>query len=117
MVSHNALTSDFPKLQPSDTNSDRLSHFSAPLPIFQEERDDNSISKHEEAAGKDNLESLPLDGYSHFNQTRWSATAPGLPTGPEVHPSRKLSCSHAPGSPEERQRVGSLANLIHIRLG
>lgn len=115
MVSHNALTSDFPKLQPSDTNSDRLSHFSVPLPIFQEERDDNPISKHEEAAGKDNLESLPLDGYSHFNQTR-SATAPGRhrTRGPSQQEAELQSCS---GGPEERQRVGSLANLIHIRLG
>lgn len=38
-------------------------------------------------------------------------------TGPEVHPSRKLSCSQAPGSPEEGQRVGPQANLIHARLG
>lgn len=93
-MSHSALTSGFPKLQPSDTNSDRLSHFSVPLPIFQEEKDDNSISKHEEAAGKDNLESLPFDGYSLFNQTR-SATAPGLHrTGGPSQPEAELQpCS------------------------
>lgn len=93
-MSHRALTSDFSKLQPSDTNSDRPSHFSVPLPIFREERDDNPISEPEEAAAKDNLESLPLDGYSHFNQTR-SATAPGLQrTGGLSQPEAELQpCS------------------------
>lgn len=38
-------------------------------------------------------------------------------TGPEVHPSRKLNWSQAPGSPEEGQRVDPQANFIHTRLG
>lgn len=58
----------------------------------------------------------PLDGYPHFSQAR---PPPHQPlqgsTGPEVHPGRKLRCLQAPGSPEERQRVGPQANLIHAR--
>lgn len=58
----------------------------------------------------------PLDRYPHFSQAR---PPPHQPlqgsTGPEVHPGRKLRCLQAPGSPEERQRVGPQANLIHAR--
>lgn len=57
-----------------------------------------------------------LDRYPHFSQAR---PPPHQPlqgsTGPEVHPGRKLRCLQAPGSPEERQRVGPQANLIHAR--
>lgn len=48
---HSVLTPDFPKPH-SDTNPDYLTVLRVifPLPIFEEERDDNPISKHEEAA-------------------------------------------------------------------
>lgn len=58
----------------------------------------------------------PLDGYPHFSQARPPPHQPHQgSTGPEVHPGRKLRCLQAPGSPEERQRVGPQANLIHAR--
>lgn len=66
--------------------------------------------------GKPGIIIGPLDRYPHFNQAR---PPPHQPlqgsTGPEAHPGRKLRCRQAPGSPEERQRVGPQANLIHAR--
>lgn len=66
--------------------------------------------------GKPGIIIGPLDGYPHYKQA-WPPPHQPLQdsTGPEAHPGRKLRCRQAPGSPEERQRVGPQANLIHAR--
>lgn len=120
--SHSGLTPHFPELQLSDTDR-LLSHFSVFEAIFPPthipggKAQQTSVRK--SMVGRPGVIIGPPDGYPLLNQ---APSPPHQPLqgslGPEVHPGRKPRCRQAPGSPDERQRVGPQAKISSpARLG